>query len=362
MTASIARLLPALAVILWCIPASADEADDILARILEEDGGPGVMAAVVRDGDVLWSGAAGLADVEAQVLLTPETPMRIGSVSKVLTAALVLRLAEQGRIDLDADLRGLLPELQTPAGAPVTARQFAGHVSGMRQYDFANYLEANNVFFYPSLTEANAQFFEGTFIAAPGEVHHYTSIGFNMLGIAAERASEMEFRTALETFVTAPLSLDHTVIDHPLEIVPGRTRFYTRFPDDVTRNTIWRDSSDYYPSGGMLSTATDLAQFTDAVFNGEWLNAESMEAIQTETRTSSGDAVGYTFGWQVHYAEDGSVDWYGHGGETNGAYAVVRYWPEHNIAVAAIMNANFAVGEPTFFEAITEELAPLYFD
>jgi len=344
------------------LPALAETPEDILARILEQDGGPGVMAAVVQDGEVVWSGAAGLADLEALVPLTGQTPMRIGSVSKTLTAALVLRLAEQGRLNLDADLRELIPELHTPDDATVTARQFAAHISGMRQYDFGNYLEANNVFFHPSLTDANAQFFDGAFIAAPGEEHHYTSIGFNMLGIAVERASEMEFSAALETAITAPLSLDHTMIDHPLDVVPNRTRFYTRFPDGVTRNTIWRDSSDYYPSGGMLSTATDLARITDAIFSGEWLNTGSMDAVRTEARTASGEATGYTFGWQIHFADDGTVDWYGHGGETNGAYAVVRYYPEHDLTVAGIMNANFVQGEPVFFNAVSEELARLFME
>ena len=344
-----------------CATASpATDAESLLQDILTEDGGPGVMAAVIRDGELIWSGQAGLADMEAGVPMTADTLMRIGSVSKPFTAVLALRLAELGRMDLDADIRGLLPELVEPERGMITPRMIGAHTSGIRHYDFSNILEANNFFFHQSLTDGNAAFFDNALVSVPGAEHHYTSIGFNFLGIAAERAAETDFATALVTYVTGPLRLENTMIDHALAIIPNRTRFYTRFPDGVTRNTYWRDSSDFYPSGGILSTARDLANLTAATFDGEWLSTASMELLHTEGTTTSGEGVDYSFGWQIQHDDEGKVDWFGHGGETNGAYAVVRYYPEHNLAVAGIMNANFAMGEPVFFDTITDDLADLF--
>ena len=335
-------------------------ADELLKTIIERDGGPGVSAAVVQDGKILWSGATGFSDLEAHIALTVDTRMRIGSVSKPITAAVLLRLWDQGLIDLDADVRDLVPDLGSSQEHIITARMLAGHTSGIRQYDFSDYLDANNVYYYPSLTGAFAKVASDPLLSEPGSVFHYSSIGYNVLGIAAERASELSFSDVTTRELTTPLGLKNTLVDHPLEIISNRTRFYTRFPDGVVRNTIWRDSSDFYPSGGMLSTAEDLARLTSAVFGGEWLSSMAMELLTTEATTTSGDPTGYTFGWQIVRGEDGAVRYFEHGGETNGAHAFVRYFPLEKLAVAGIVNSNFAVGEPYFFEAISEHLPALF--
>lgn len=80
----------------------SDQATALLEEVREIDRIPGVMAAVVRDGELIWSDAVGFADLESRTALTGRTRMRIGSVSKPLTAAMVLRLSSKGHIDLDA--------------------------------------------------------------------------------------------------------------------------------------------------------------------------------------------------------------------------------------------------------------------
>lgn len=341
-------------------PATADSASKILASVVERDGGPGVMAAIVKDGDVIWSGAAGMADMESSIPLTTETKMRIGSVSKPLTAALLLRLSDQGLIDLRTDIRKWVPEFGADQSVPVSALLLAAHTSGIRQYDFANYLDANNVFYHSTLTEAFAKVAGDALMHAPGESFHYSSLGYNVLGIAAERVSESQFADVMAREVTQPLGLQNTMVDHPLEIIPNRTRFYTRYPDGIVRNTIWRDSSDYYPSGGMLSTAEDLARFASAVFDSAWLSAEAKSLLTAEQTTTSGDPVGYTFGWQIVRDEKGAVAHFEHGGETNGAYAFLRYYPDQRIAVSGIANANFMVGKPYFFTAVSQDLPAVF--
>ncbi|MDO1558162.1 serine hydrolase domain-containing protein [Brevundimonas sp. 2R-24] len=341
-------------------PSRADEAQAILARILERDGTPGVMAAVYRNGELIWSGATGLADIENRAPLTPTTRMRIGSVSKPLTAVLALRLRDQGRLDLDADVRALVTELPEPTDGIITARRLAAHTAGVRQYDFRDIQDANNFLYYPNLTAALARTVGDPLVSAPGAAHHYSSLGYNILGILAERAAAAEFGELIGREVAAPLGLENTMIDHPLAIISGRTRFYTRFPDGVVRNTIWRDSSDFYPSGGLLSTAEDLARFGDAVFSGSWLSEASMRDVLTEATTIAGEGVGYSFGWQIGRRADGSIEWYGHGGETNGAYASLRYYPDEKLTVAVITNANAMSYRPYFFEAARTELPAVF--
>ena len=157
-----------------------------------------------------------------------------------------------------------------------------------------------------------------------------------------------------------PLGLANTMPDHPLAIIPGRTRFFTVFNGQLI-NTFWRDSSDYYPSGGMLSTAEDLARFTHSVFEGEFLNTSSQDLIRTEAKLADGSPVGYTFGWQITRLPSGKL-MYHHGGETNGAYGNVLYIPDDGLIVTGLANYNVFPnqGEVAFFELIRKTLPDLF--
>lgn len=345
-----------------------DPATAALAAALEADRGSGVQAAMVRDGRVVWSAALGHADLESDVAMGRKTRLRIGSVSKVLTAVLAARLAADGRLDVDESIQRYVPEFARYDEGTITVGRLAGHTSGIRHYDFTDMAEANNQRIYESLDDALAVFAGDPLVAAPGTEFHYTSFGFNLLGVAAARATtqsgELSFLEALRAEVTGPLSLGDTVGDESLAIVPNRGRFYTVTSDDRLINTIWRDSSDYYPSGGMLSTAEDLARLTWEAFEGEALSGSPRRLFTTPATLDAGDAAGtpisYTFGWQVETATNGDVLWYGHGGLTNGATAEVRYDPKRRLAVAVIANYNFWFeGLPAVIRVALEDVPDL---
>ncbi|MEM8959836.1 MAG: serine hydrolase domain-containing protein [Acidobacteriota bacterium] len=334
------------------------EASRLLAAALAEDRGPGAMAAVVRDGEVIWSDAVGWADLEAKVALTPDSLLRTGSVAKPLTAALVARLVAAGKLDIDAPVQKRVVELPHEA---ITARHLGTHTSGIRHYDFTNYDEANNTRFHTSLDEALATFLDDPLLTAPGQAFHYSSFGYNLLGVVAARAAEGSYAGALATWLTEPLGLDGIRIDHPLDIVPRRGRFYTIKPDGTVINTIWRDSSDYYPSGGLLATAEDLARFTWACFRGPLLDGAPRQLFTTPGAMADGDDSPYSFGWQVERDDDGAIIAYQHGGETNGAAAIVRFDPATGIAVAGLANYNFWYdGEPAFYATVSERIPALF--
>ncbi len=340
----------------------ASQASSLLRDVYEIDQPPGIMAAVMKEGDIVWTDAIGHADLENDVSLNTSTRMRIGSVSKTFTAVLALLASESGQLDLDLGILELTPELSSDHGVPITASQLAAHTSGIRQYNFSNYLEANNVYFYPSgPAEALSRYEDELFVSLPGEQFIYSSIGFNVLGVAIERATDQPFAELLRKEIVEPVELENTLIDHPLAVTPRRTRFYTLFPDGSVQNTIWRDSSDFYPSGGLLSTAEDLVKFADAVFRSGFLNSQSREAVLKEAVTNEGIGVGYTFGWQIGQDSEGRR-YYEHSGETNGAYATVRHYHAENVTVAGIMNMNFAVGEPVFFKTIADTLPKLFLE
>lgn len=141
---------------------------------------------------------------------------------------------------------------------------------------------------------------------------------------------------------------------------------FSRMADGALINTFYRDGSDYYPSGGMLSSAVDLARFTSAVFETPFLAASSRARITEPAVLTNGALAGfsanhlYSFGWEIRRDVNAHTISYGHNGETNGAYAVIRYFPDENLAIAGIANYNVMGRKAAFFDAIASDLRDIF--
>lgn len=230
-------LLPALAA---CVssPRNADRvgageaADRLLAQTLSADGGAGIAAAVIKDGQLVWSGAVGRADIENDRALTPNAVMRIGSVSKPVAAVLTLKYAEQMGINLDTDI-GALTALGAAELKGASLSHLATHTSGVRHFDFSNFEEANNLYYKATLTDAVAPVLAEEPLFEPGSRFEYSSHGYNIIGAVLEQISGRSFQALVDDFVTTPLLLDKPAsIIHstssPAEAANTRSRWQIR--------------------------------------------------------------------------------------------------------------------------------------
>lgn len=337
------------------------QASAMLEDALAIDHGVGFSAAVMIDGELVWSKAAGKAVRRKNGELTTKARMRLGSLAKPFTAVLAAKLYEDGVIDIDAPIQEYVPSFPEKDGV-ITIRNLANHSSGIRQYDFSNLKESNSDIQYDDLEDALFVFADDPLVSAPGEAVLYTSLGYNLIGAAIENAYGGTFDEAMKVLITEPLNLTGTTVDDPTQFTPCRPKFYTiafgRFPI----KTIWRNQSDSYSSAGMLSTAVDINEFTNHVFSGDFLSLETQELIKNQGVLNDGTKTNRTFGWEVKLDENGEVEWYGHGGVTNGAHASVRYYPKSNMVVAGIINYNFWLTDryPQFFQAIREDIPALF--
>src|SRR5689334_11106103 len=137
---------------------------------------PGFAATVMEGDRVLWRHAVGYADVASATPATSRTQFRIGSVSKLLTATLLMRLSQEGRIELDAPV-GRYVDVPRPL-ADVTLRQLAGHLGGVRHYRGAEFFSTRH---YDRLTDAIEVFARDSLVASPGTRYSYSSYGFNLI-------------------------------------------------------------------------------------------------------------------------------------------------------------------------------------
>jgi serine beta-lactamase-like protein LACTB len=232
----------------------------LVPRMKRAFAAPGLSIAIAADGKLVWSQSCGFADVRRRRPVARTTQFRIGSVSKALTAATVARLNEEGRLDVDADIRDYVVAFPR-SRSPITLRQLGGHLGGVRHYRGD---EAINTIHYRSLTDSLRVFINDPLIASPGAAFHYSSYGFNLLGAAVERATDSDFRGAVGSTLLRPLAMRSTSVGRP---PAGGTRFYevTGARRAVPAPRV--DLSDRYPSGGFLSTAEELVRFGVGITN-----------------------------------------------------------------------------------------------
>lgn len=110
----------------------AEQADTFIQEAIEKHQIPAISAGILVDGEILWTGAAGFSNLETQEPATPETPFRIASISKVMTAAAVLRAAEQDKIDLEAPVQQYLPDYPPSRKGEIKVEHLLLHTSGIR--------------------------------------------------------------------------------------------------------------------------------------------------------------------------------------------------------------------------------------
>jgi CubicO group peptidase (beta-lactamase class C family) len=307
-------------------------ARDSVEALMAEQRIPGLTAAVLVDGQIVWSEGFGWADVENQVPVTPLTKMRIGSVSKSMTGAALGVLLDRGQINLDAPVQQYVPSFPEKR-APISTRQVAGHIAGIRHYRGDEFLIDEN---YDSVEEGLSIFEEDSLLFEPGAQFQYSSYGWNLVSAVVEGASGQAFLPFMRASVFRPLSLRHTVADHTDSLITYRTRFYS-VEDGVLINAPYVDNSYKWAGGGFLSTAEDLVRFGDAMISGDFFTPAARDELFTALRTTGGERTGYGLGFFVG-TDDAGRRTVGHSGGSVGGTTQFIMYPEQDVVVALIAN------------------------
>ena len=309
---------------------------------------PGLSIAVGVDDEVVFARGFGWADLENRVPVAPDTRFRIGSVSKLLTAAAVAKLAEERRLDLDAPVQRYVPSFPQKE-FPVTSRQLAAHLGGIRHYREGGFFNREP---YASVTESLEIFKNDPLLHEPGTQREYSTYGYVLLSAVVEGASGVEFLPYMEEAVFTPAAMAATGPEREAELIPHRARFYERDDEAGFANALAEDYSYKWAGGGFMSTAPDLVRFGLAILNGRLLQQDTVELLFTPQALSDGTPVREGIGWR------NGVDWEGrrvahHGGASQGARAFLLLYPDEKIVVAMLSN----VAGANLFEAEAEAIA-----
>lgn len=308
-----------------------------IADTMRALGAPGASITVMKDGEVVWSEGFGWADMEQRVAVTPLTRFRIGSVSKSLTSIGLGVLVQEGKLDLDAPIQRYVPSFLAKQ-APITPRELAGHLAGIRHYRGNEMLIQRH---YASVTEALDIFKGDTLLFAPGTRFAYSSYGFNLLSAAMERAAGEPFVQFMTRRVFEPLGLRHTVAEYADSLIPFRAHFYTHADSgNGIVNAPYVDNSYKWAGGGFLSTTEDLARVGQLLLDGALLKPETRRMLWTSQRTTDGKETGYGMGWFVDHDAAGRRRIYHSGGSVGGT-AYLLIYPEQKLVLALLVNSDY---------------------
>jgi CubicO group peptidase (beta-lactamase class C family) len=274
--------------------AQLPEYEVFVQQWMRENNVPGLTIGFSKD-DYTWVKSFGLADVENATPMPIDASYRLASVQKSMTAVAVLQLAEEGKLDLDADIRTYVPYYPAKPHR-ITARQLLSHVGGVPHY--VNRDVEQHIKVHKSTREAVEIFAGFDLIAEPGTRYSYSSYGYNLLGAAIEGASGQLYGDYMRDHVWRPAGMLDTRMDDPLELIPHRVRGY-RTAEGAIRNSEFIDVSSRFAAGGTRGTVPDLLRFMRALDNGTLLSERSRTLMYTPARTRAGEPVPYALGWQI---------------------------------------------------------------
>ena len=313
---------------------------EMTARMEEHDIAGGVVA-VVHDGAPIFLRGYGSANVETRTPVDPETTMfRIGSVTKLFTATAVMQLAEQGKLDLDADVNAYLDfEIPAAYGQPITLRHLLTHTAGFENRwigmwpDDAEDIEPLGEWLAANIPER---------VRPPGEVTAYSNYGASLAGYIVERVSGMPYADYIDQHILRPLGMTRTTARQPVpdDLRPALSRGYEWSGGKFeARDFEWLNMA---PAGVISASGADMARFMLAHLQGGQYEAARILAAETARQMHARqfansptlNGIGYGF-YEMSRNGERVI---GHGGDTLVFHSVLALFPDRDLGLFVAFN------------------------
>ena len=303
-----------------------------LAEAQSKERMPGPSAAVARDGEVVWSEAIGLADVEAARAATVDDQYRIGSITKVITAICVMQLRDEGRLDLDDPLSAHIAE-STHRGP--TIRRMLSHLSGLQREPVGDVWVTMVM---PSMADVVASLGDAELVLKPGEEWHYSNLAFALLGEIVQRLRGTPYPEVIREHVFEPLGMTRTTWTPQ---APQAVGYMVAPYDDTVTVESEVESEGFGPAGQLWSTPSDLVRLGSflAKPSGDVLDAGTVDEMHTVQAMCDPEwTLAWGLGVELRRTKTGFSA--GHGGAMPGFLAQVLYDRSRGLAVAAASNSG----------------------
>ena len=318
-------------------PDVADKVDKVFEKWNRTDS-PGCALGVYRDGQIVYKHGYGMANLNDDVPISPETVFHVASMSKQFTAASILLLAQQGKLTLDDDVHKYIPELPD-FGEKITLRHLMHHTSGMRDQwallELAGWRYSQDLITDDDVMSVVTRQKELNF--KPGERFLYSNTGFTLLAIVVKRVSAMSLREFTTKNIFAPLGMTHTHFrdDHE-EVIKHDALGYEREGKDKP----FRMSLTNFDTAGATSlhtTVEDLQLWDENFYHPRVGGIALIEQMLHRDKLNNGEMQDYASGLGIgNYKGLPTVD---HSGADAGYRSEMLRFPEQHFSAAVLCNS-----------------------
>jgi len=334
----------------------ADEVDDYVQAEMKRQHIPGLALAVAKNGELVKTAGYGLANVELNVPVRPDTVFQIQSVTKTFTATAIMLLVEEGKVSVDDKITRHL------AGLPeswkgVTVRHLLSHTSGIKDFineptmDLRKDIQPEDVI--ESLRKLPLNF-------KPGEKYAYSNTGYHLLGMIIRKVTGKYWGEFLQERIFGPLEMNNTRVVSLSDIITNRAAGYVWEREQLRNGHFLAPTILAYAGGGLRSTVLDLAKWDAALCTDKILKRSRLDQMWAPAKLNNGSDSTYGFGW-------GITNFHGHrlishtGSHMTGFKTVLARFADDQLTVIVLTNqrganqtaiamgvAGFYLGEPTW--------------
>ncbi len=304
--------------------------DSLFTLIEAHDRGMGSIS-IFKEGREIYQRSIGFASIEQDIRADAETKYRIGSVSKIFTATLIMQLVEEGKLELDTKLEGYFPAIEH--ADRITIRHLLKHQSGIFNItaveDYTEWMEKP-----VTREELVGRIIDLGTVFQPGEKTGYSNSNYVLLSFIAEKTGGKQYPEILQERIIRPCGLKNTRYGSLIDPENNEARSYVMVGE-------WTPATETHMSvpagaGGIISTPTDLNLFLDCLFNEKLVSDRTLEQMK---EIENGRGIGMA---RFSFFEKTA---YGHTGGIDGFQSMAAFFPDENISIAyssngAVMSRN----------------------
>lgn len=310
---------------------------------------PSITGLIVKDQDIVWSGSFGNANLEAPIASSLDTMTSICSTSKVFTATAIMKLVDEGKVNLDDKVADILPKYSViqryPENGAITVRSLLSHSSGMPR-DSHPYWTAPEHYF-PTKDELLEVLSTLETTHPVGADISYGNINYALLGLIIEEVTGVPYKNYIESNLFKPLNMSNSIVEMQSSSYGNKHALgYTAMNRDGKRKVAnFYQTKAMQPAAGISTTAHDLAKFIQWQFrlasatDSEILQPSTLKSMyQSQARSAQG---GFDRGFAyVVYNDKQGVDWAMHGGTCPGYVNFMKMDVTNKVGYAVLANAN----------------------
>lgn len=320
--------------------------DALITKEFKDKDGPGGAFLVAKNGKPIYQKAFGKANLELDILLTPEYVFQLGSITKQFTAIAILMLEEQGKLKTSDPISKYIPDY--PSGEKITIHHLLTHTSGIK--DFTKMKTLQEIAQKEMTPKMMVDFFKNEpAVSAPGEKFEYNNSGYVLLGYIIELTSGETYENFIEKRIFEKAGMNRSFYASDRQVIQKRAYGYQKKESGYVNKTVISFSVPF-ASGSLMSNVSDMLKWQNALNQNLLLSAASAKKVFSKYKLNNGEEFTYGYGW--HIREMDGISTREHGGSIFGFKTMGVYIPSEDIYVIGLTNCD--CNSPT---QLTQEIA-----